>query len=358
VGPVARNFQRGWPERLQDLCDELRGTARQALAESIRSGAFTEAPRPVRDGAGDVTFALDAATESVIDRWLDAVARREPLSLLTEDEGWRHRGPGPGGSVVELPGFDHGGPRIAIDPIDGTRHLMSDLRSAWTIVSYAPPGSAEPRLSDVSLGLVSEIPDTRAARYRRLWAERGLGARLEERLLEDGRLLDQRRLTTGQDARPDHGYFSFFRYLPAQRPALAAIEARFFERLARLEGADVRSCYDDQYICSGGQLVLLALGTYRLAADLRGWLGTRLPGIPAIATHAYDIAGAVLVAREAGVVVEAVDGAPLDFPIDCTSPVSFVAWTNRATGDRLRRHLSAALEELRIPTTGRAPGPG
>jgi 3'-phosphoadenosine 5'-phosphosulfate (PAPS) 3'-phosphatase len=342
---MPRELEARWAVRLQALCGELRSVARGALDAAIRSGEFARAPRPVRDGAGDVTFALDAAAEAAIDRWLETVARREPISLLTEDEGWRHRGPGPLGSPVELAGFDHGGPRIAIDPIDGTRHLMTDLRSAWSIVSFAPPGEGHPALADVSLGLVSEIPDSRAARYRALRAVCGAGATFEERALEGGALHSARRLSTGEDARADHGYFSFFRYLPAQRPSLARIEARFFERLERLERADVRSCYDDQYISSGGQLALLALGTYRLAADLRAWLGTREPGTPSIATHPYDVAGAVLVAREAGASVTAVDGSRLDFPIDCTTPVSFVAWANEPTRARLEPHLRAALAD-------------
>ena len=124
---------------------------------------------------------------------------------------------------------------------------------------------------------------------------------------------------------------------------MAAIEARFFERLARLEHADVRACYDDQYISSGGQLAWLALGTYRLSADLRAWLGAREPSVPFLPTHPYDLAGAVLVAREAGVQVDDVEGEPLDFPIDCETPVSFVAWVNRASRARMAMHLHAAL---------------
>ena len=327
-----------------ELADALRAAARGAIRSAIDAKSLEQLSMPLRDGAGDVTFALDEVTESVLSRWLEATARKQPISLLTEDQGWRHRGPGARGGMHELPGFDHGGPRIAIDPIDGTRHLMSDLRSAWSVISFAPPGPEQPRLRDLTLGLLSEIPDSRAARWRRLWARRGQGAFLEERALDSSAPARAQRLDTGSDARADRGTFSFFRYLPAQRPLLAAIEARFFERLARIEGADVRSCYDDQYICSGGQLALLALGTYRLSADLRGALGTREPSIPAIATHPYDLAGAVLVAREAGVVVDDVEGSPLDFPIDCTTPVSFVAWVNAATRARLQAHLHAALE--------------
>ena len=332
-----------WQARLSDLCTQLRSAARVAIEQALAENRLEDLARPLREGAGDVTFALDQCTEDVLTRWLDETAQRLNISLLTEDEGWRHRGPGAHGRVRDLPDFDHGGPRIAIDPIDGTRHLMADMRSAWSIISFAPPGAGQPRMSELTLGLVSEIPDSRAARWRELAAIRGRGAFFVERALEAETLYSKRRLSTGVDDRADQGYFSFFRYLPAQRPALATIEARFFERLARLERADVRSCYDDQYISSGGQLALLSLGIYRMGCDLRGYLGARRSEIPSIATHPYDLAGAVLVAREAGASVDAIDGKPLDFPIDCTTPVSFVGWTNAATKQRLEPHFHASL---------------
>lgn len=323
-----------WEPRLQELCAELRRAARTAARAGL--GAVQ---RPVAEGAGDLTYPLDAATETALDAWLERTARRGPLSLFSEDAGWRHRGPAGGGTGTrELAGFDHGGPRVVVDPVDGTRNLMADLRSAWTVVAVAPPGPGLPRLSEVELGLVAELPDARAARYRLLSARRGGGARLEERRLDDDFLVHRAPLVADADDRPDHGYFSVFRYTPAQRPALAELEARFFARLAEHEGADLRQCFDDQYISNGGQLALLALGTYRMVADLRAHLAGAAPGQVTTAKP-YDCAGAVLVAREAGCVVTAPGGAELDFPLDAETPVSFVGWANGPTARRLARHL-------------------
>lgn len=335
-----------WTARLDELCARIRDAVREPLARAAAesgSAGLEHLGRPLRHGAGDVTFALDEPAERCVQAWQREIARHEPISLLSEDSGWTHLGPRDGG-VVELDGFDHGGVRIAIDPIDGTRNLMADLRSAWTVVSFAPPGPALPRLSDLTLGMAHEIPDTRAARGRCLRAVRGRGA--SRTLRELGREGESSpvRLDTGADARVDRGYYPFFRYLPHQRPRLARIEAEFFARLERHEGADASSCYDDQYISSGGQLALLAEGRYRMAADLRAWLGAREPGLRSIATHPYDLAGAVVIAREAGAIVETAEGTELDFPIDCTTPISFVAFANAATRARLRPHLDAALD--------------
>jgi len=328
-----------WLPRLDSLCERIRDAARSSLAGSDPCQPM----RAVRQGAGDVTYALDDSTERAALEWQLEIARTEPLSVLTEDSGWRHFGPARSGAkAVELAGFDHGGPRIALDPVDGTRNLMADLRSAWTVVSFAGPGAGEPRLSEVELGVVAEIPDSRAARRRVLWAERGGPCHFELRGLDPHAAGEERVLAPNEDDRADHGYFPFFRYAPEERPAIAALEAAFFERLERLEGAELRHCFDDQYISNAGQLVLLALGTYRMIADLRGLLARRR-GRKTITSKPYDIAGAVVCAQAAGCIVTAPDGGPLDFPLDCTTPVDFVGWTNAATARRLAPHLAAVL---------------
>ena len=325
-----------WLPRLVDLSDRIRVAARKALLGAVEQGSLAPLARVAGEGAGDVTYGIDVPAEEVLTEWLLEHSRAEPLSILTEDAGWRHRGP-----EGDLPGFDHGGPRISVDPIDGTRMLMSDLRPAWSVIGLAGPGRETPRLSDVVVGVLSEIPDSRAGRYRRLVAERGQGCRSEERELGDGRVVRARKLDTGKDDRVDHGLFPFFRYMPDQRPEIAAIEAAFFARLAEHEGADVRACWDDQYVSNGGQLALLALGTYRLIADLRASVAAR-HGRTTLTGKPYDISGAVLCAQEAGCVVTAVDGSPLDFPLDAETPVGFVGWANAATARRLAPHLAAS----------------
>jgi len=331
-----------WLPRLHALCSELRNAARGAIERAHAAQDLASVAAAVRQGAGDVTYAIDEVTELAIDAWLLEIARTTPLSLMTEDSGWRHFGPGPNGKALELATFDHGGPRIALDPIDGTRNLMADMRSAWTVVSFAPPGADQPRFADLSLGILSEIPDSRAARYRVLQAQRGGNCAFELRDLERERVRERRTLVADSDARVDRGYFPFFRYAPDQRPELAAIEADFFARLAARENADLRHVFDDQYISNAGQLTLLALGTYRMVADIRGWLARRA-GQKTITSKPYDVAGAILCAQAAGCIVTAPFGEPLDFPIDCTTPLDFIGFANAATARRIAPHLDAAL---------------
>ncbi|MEZ5973381.1 MAG: hypothetical protein R3E96_00670 [Planctomycetota bacterium] len=117
-----------------------------------------------------------------------------------------------------------------------------------------------------------------------------------------------------------------------------------FERLERLEGAQVDHCYDDQYIASGGQLALLALGHYAMAADLAA-VGGGLERAKSQCAKAYDIAGAVLVAREAGCEVLSPDGSQLDFALDGEGPVGFVAYPGLRSRERLHPHFGAMLAE-------------
>jgi fructose-1,6-bisphosphatase/inositol monophosphatase family enzyme len=334
-----------WIVPLFDLCERMRHEAREALLAARRSGDFSQVADAIGEGAGDTSYGLDEASEAALRTWSLEVARVQPLSVLSEATGWRHLGPGPGGAR-ELPGFDHGGPRIVVDPVDGTRNLMTDLRSAWSVVGFAGPGADLPRQRDLLFGMLSEIPDTRAASYRRFSAVRGGPCHFEERTFyKGGPIVKPVELRTGSEARVDQGYFPFFKYMADMRPEISAIEARFLARLEHLEGAEVRSCWDDQYISNGGQLAMLALGTYRMLADLRAHLAEKR-GRPTLTTKPYDIAGALLCAQAAGCRITAVDGSELDFPLDAQTPVAWVGWVNEQTRARLAPHLAAALATI------------
>jgi len=354
-----------WWAELEELGRRLEACVRGQVIAAANGGAARLADI-AGAGVGDTTFALDVEPEAVVLAWSQECARRSPLSVLTEESGWRHLGPGPDGSLSTLEGFDHGGPCVIVDPVDGTRNLMFDLRSAWCEIALVPPlaGRTEaPHQSEVAAGLLVELPPSRAGRGLRLrgWCQGWAPAdapgtdpmRPEHGCIEDlfelpsdatGDLLliGTRVLEVDDDRRVDNGFLPFFRYHPHQRAPLAAVEAAFFARLEAHEGAHLRDVYDDQYISNAGQLVLLAQGRYRFIADLRAALA-RTDGGPPVTSKPYDLAGAVVCARGAGAVVHDAHGADLDFPLDATTPVAWVAYHNPATADRLAPHLAACL---------------
>jgi fructose-1,6-bisphosphatase/inositol monophosphatase family enzyme len=335
-----------WSGAISELCAEIRGPVRAGLAEVAAGRASLDSvAEAVSVGAGDVTFAIDVVAEQQVTRWLEREGARRPLSLMTEDAGWRHVGPGPDGSHVELSGFDHGGPRIALDPIDGTRNIMHDVRSAWIVVSLAGPGAGAPRFEDVEFGVVSELPDTRAAVARELSARRGGGACMRRLELGSGADLGQRTITADSARRLDGGYFPCFGFHPALRPHAQRLGAHIARRVAEEYGADESRMFDDQYISSGGQLALLALGRYRSIVDARGEIGARVSD-PRQTCKPYDMAGAALVAQEAGCVVVRPDGAPLDFELDTHTTVDFAGFHNRATAEAILPFLREGLDGL------------
>lgn len=344
TAPPSQDPAPGWAP-LADLAERVAKAASQALSQASQDGLLADWGRPVGVGHGDVTFSIDAATEAAVSIWLDERARTGPLSLFTEDAGWRHLGPGkqgPGGPPIPLPGFDHGGPRLILDPVDGTRHLMFDLRSAWCVAGQAGPGPSEPTLAELEHGVLAELPDTRAALARRLAASRGTGA-VQWTVDREGHAGALTPLRTDADNRPDHGYFPFYCYHPDLRAATQELAGRFFASIEAAESAAIAHCYDDQYIASGGQLALLSLGAYRMVCDPRPLLAQRR-GRPTQTAKPYDLAGAVLVAREAGAVVTDLAGAELDVPLDGSTEVGFCAFVNPRTQTRLWPHLQRALE--------------
>jgi len=335
-----------WSAAISELCRDIRRPVRAGLAEVAAGRASLDSvAEAVSVGAGDVTFAIDVVAEDEVTRWLHEEGSKRPVSLLTEDAGWRHMGPGPDGAAVALPGFDHGGPRIALDPIDGTRNIMHDLRSAWIVVSMAGPGTGAPRFADLELGVLSEIPDTRARVARELTARPGGGASVVDLDLQSGDASGQRAVVADESRRLDGGYFPFFGFHPALRPHAQRLAADVSRRVAEAHGADPSTMFDDQYISSGGQLALLALGRYRSIVDARGAIGDRV-GDPRQTCKPYDMAGAALIAQEAGCVVVRLDGAPLDFELDTKTTVDFAGFHNPGTAGAILPVLGSALEAL------------
>ena len=317
-----------WAEALDELGSRIRDAVRAALAQAYAGeGRGGDLAAAVGVGAGDVTFGIDAVAEAEVTRWLEEEAALRPLSLLTEDAGWRHRAPAQGGGSEEVADFDHGGPRLVLDPIDGTRPLMHDLRAAWVVLGGAGPGAGAPVLSDLDFGLLTEIPDTRGRCGRVLTAARGRGARIHEIDLASGTAAADRELRADDDPRLDRGHFPFFGFTPAGRAAAQALSRDVFDAL---EGVDPLTVLDDQLCSNGGQFALLACGTYRAVVDARVTLN-EIHGMDVQTAKPYDLAGGIVVAREAGCVVERPDGAPLDMPIDATTPVEFAAYHNGAT---------------------------
>ena len=231
--------------------------------------------------------------------------------------------------------------KCIIDPIDGTRGLMYDKRSAWSLAALAPQRGPRTNLSEIVVAVMTELPTAKAGAADQYSAVRGGGVRGVRTDLRTGRT---RRLAAKPSVarQVTHGYASFAKFFPEGKGVLAALEEKLWRRLCSTDSPHGIAVFDDQYLSTGGQLHELLAGHDRFIADLRPLVPRGRRGSGALACHPYDICTA-LIAQEAGCVVTAPDGGPLRAPLDTTTPVAWVGYANgalaRSIGPQLRRLL-------------------
>jgi len=316
------------------LHEDIRLAVRERLEQARTARRPELANRPGAWGAGDIAYALDEVAEGPLAGFADALGRRHPLTIVCEGPGRMQRAGPPGGVPLA----------VLIDPVDGTRSIMHDMRSAWVLTGIARCRGASTRLSDIEIAVQTELPTTSAGVYHVLSARRGRGATIARHDVRTGEQLDEQPLRVPERLPLDNGYFAFTRYLPVERTLVAQLERGFLERALPALGLDSRLIYDDQYLCSAGQLQLVTTGRYRLLVDLRGWLGAE-HGLPNFTAKPYDLA-ALLVYQEAGVPVLDAQGHVLDAPFDTETRLDVVAYGNEQLRAAYQPHVRAAQEAL------------
>ena len=289
---------------------------------------------------GDTIFAVDRISEELLVALVaEHLGERWPLVLIAE--GLPDTGLGPG--VVTVPtGLDPADAtiRVIVDPIDGTRGLMYQKRSAWILTGVAPNRGAATMLSDIEVAVQTEIPLVKQTLSDVVWASRGQGMRAERYDRRTGTSVQLRLAPSGAKTLL-YGFAQISRFVPGGRAELAAIDDEIMAELLGPIRAGKAMVFEDQYICTGGQLYELMAGHDRFSADIRPLLdqllasrGERL----GLCVHPYDICTA-LIAQEAGVVVTDGRGNSFDAPLDVTSACDWVGYASAS----LRAHVEPAL---------------
>jgi hypothetical protein len=329
-------------EALLALILALQAQIRDAVVEACEQSVVDELAGVDDDSdAGDTIYAIDRVSEAVLlEFFAREVAPRWPLVLLSE---------GIEGGAVTLPlGLDPAEAliRVLIDPIDGTRGLMYQKRSAWALTGIAPNKGPDTRLRDIELAAMTEIPLVKQHLSDVLWAtaESETQARRHNRLTGEDRPLNLRpsRATTIA-----HGFATVSRFFPGAREELAAIDEAVMRAVLGPPPPGKAQCFEDQYICSGGQLYELIIGHDRFVADLRPlmdrWLAAQGRAL-GICCHPYDLA-TLLVAERAGVIVTDGWGTPLDAPLNIEADVSWIGYANGAIRGQIEPALQAELRK-------------
>ncbi len=312
--------------------------AARATAEAGEMAALTDIEH---DGAGDTIYAIDRISEArLMTAFETHVASRTPIMLIAE-------GLPDGGRVVLPRGAREKEVawRIIVDPIDGTRGLMYQKRSAWILTGVAPNRGERTALSDITLAVQSEIPLVKQHLMDQIWAIRGETVRAQRINRLDG-TRSALRLHPSQADTIAHGFATIARFFPGGRDLLAAIDDEVVATVLGPVRPGKGQCFEDQYICTGGQFYELLTGHDRFIADLRPLvervLAERGQAL-GLCCHPYDVCTA-LIAEELGVILTDPEGNPLDAPLAIEPDVAWVGYANDALRAQVAPALEAALE--------------
>jgi hypothetical protein len=310
---------------------------RTAVLGGVRAMDPEELAGIVGERGGDVIYRLDEHGEGALldycARWGDEL----PFVLVAEGlEGGRRVFPS------EM-AADEAAFTLIVDPIDGTRGLMYGKRSAWALFGIAPAHGRlgrTPSLADISIALQAELPTARAALADLVWTVRAGGAHGETHDLRSGAVVAFTPLPSRAETLTG-GFAAISKFFPGQKATAAALEERLFLEVLGPPTSASPQVFDDEYICTGGQLYELMVGHDRFLADLRPLLHDPREGVSRLCCHPYDVATA-LIAREAGVIVTDPWGEELLAPLDTESPVAWVGYANAT----LRKRIAPVLQRL------------
>jgi hypothetical protein len=316
----------------------------------VDAGAASAIVRDAVPGSGysgDTIYALDERGEDALLSFCEAWAAEldRPFVLIAEGLAGNGRRPFPAGAADADAAFE-----CIVDPIDGTRALMYQKRSAWVLAAVAPGQAVlgrRPTLQDLEVAVQLELPTERARLADCLWAVRGGGAAGETLDLATGERRPMRPAPS-QARGLAHGFATIAKFFPGTKEAAAWLEERLFAEVVGDHAAGVPLVFDDEYVSSGGQLYELMVGHDRFIADLRPllmdarrWQGTAPAGARRLCARPYDLC-TWLIASEAGVIVTDGWGRPLAAPLDTETDVAWAGYANEA----LRRQIEPVLQRL------------
>jgi hypothetical protein len=317
---------------------ELHTRMRDQLHAHLKSSALEDMSAATGLQGGDTIYALDVESDAILMPFCEEWGRATPFLLVAEGL--------PEGRQV----FGCSDPEAAefiliCDPIDGTRPLMYDKRSAWMLTGIAPNRGPETNLSDIEVAFQTELPTSKALYADMLWAVRGEGAHATKcnLLTGQGEAYNPR---ASRAATVEGGYAMFSKFFLGSKGWLAQLEERLMEQVLGPPPDGQPQTFDDQYISNGGQLYEIMTGRDRFNADLRPLAHARLHGGGAtrLCSHPYDLC-TELIARELGVIVTDETGGPLRTPLDVHTGVNWIAYANEAIRRQIEPVLLPMLEE-------------
>ena len=325
-------------EKARKLICALHATIRETLvaARARQAKRFGEVAAVT---AADTIYHIDRLSEAAIMGWFEEHwPKTWTVELVME------------GLEEEATTFPRGTPvgrtefKCILDPIDGTRGLMHDKRSAWVLTGLARQRGGRTTLKDIEVAVMTELPTSKQWRADQISVVRGAGRRGVVAEAVDVRTGERKkfvpRLSEAKDFR--HGFASLARFFPEGKALTAQIEEELWRELyGGAQGSPL--VFDDQYISTGGQIYELLVGHDRMVGDIRPRVFAKLGIESSLTCHPYDIC-TELILREAGGIVESLEGKRLNAPLDTTTAVAWVGFANATLARQVRPVLRRLIE--------------
>jgi len=326
-------------EKARKLLCSLQNHIRDTLIAARAKSAHTFA-RIAAVTAADTIYEVDKISEESIFEWFEKHwPKAWPVELVME-----------GIEDGEVVTFPRGTPakntvcKCILDPIDGTRNLMYDKRSAWILSALAPQRGSKNHLGDINVSVMTELSTSKMWRSDQISAVRGGGVKARALDLRTGRWR-QLKVRPSRADNFEHGFASIARFFPEGKSLLGRIEEDLWKALGLHGKNGGQLVFDDQYITTGGQIYELLIGHDRMLGDIRPPVYAKLGlGNASLCCHPYDICTAMLL-QEAGGIVETPDGKPLRSPLDTTTAVSWMGYANPTLARKVRPILKRLLKE-------------
>jgi fructose-1,6-bisphosphatase/inositol monophosphatase family enzyme len=319
---------------------------RDRLLESINIQSTDTKSAIHKYGSDDIIYQIDKDVEDLIfSGFKEHAEKLGGIVLIAEgiDEN--------GGFVVLPEGMDQLDAkfRVIIDPIDGTRGLMYDKRSAFYLAAIAPNKGENTCLLDIEAAVMMELPTSKSYLCDSFSSIKGKGVKgwRTNLLKQQEHVL----FATPSNSKTIYGGFAqFSRFFSPGKDVIAAIEEQIIGSLFPDAPDGQAFVFEDQYISSGGQFYEILMGHDRFTADIRGTLFKKfkLDGKKTgLACHPYDICTS-LILQEAGVIITNLQGGQLDYKLDTITNVDWVAFANNEIKDEVWPVFQKTLRSFHI----------
>jgi hypothetical protein len=323
-------------ESFLEPIQRLHSAIRDAVVKACERAITTEELSVVaKEEEGDTIYAVDRVSEEMLVEFLEHEVSALNTTIVLIAEGLDN------GKVV-LPRSASESEalwRIIVDPIDGTRGLMYQKRSAWILTGVAPNRGVETNLQDIELAVQTEIPLVKQHLMDAAWAIPGHGVKAERINRLTGECWPLH-LQPSKARTIAHGFATVSRFFPGAREELSEIDEEIMRGALGPVQPGKAQCFEDQYISCGGQLFELMNGHDRFVADLRPHTERLLinRGLSlGICSHPYDLC-TEMIARELGVIVTDACGNLLKSRLNVEDDVAWVGYANQ--------HIRAEIEPL------------